>query len=359
MIPFVPPLRAVPLVLALLASIIVSTGGAHAQNERVTTPEIVAASSNLSCMDWKITGLCFWLECSPLCSVKTSLHVEHYSPSLVVSAYDQTGKSPWTETRGLYGFAQTQAHKLAYSVQGVNMSGETASGRMVNRSGQGAKREDLIFKAADVIGSPGNVANIAANFGFPLFCPMTDIRAFYPYFLSGIDTISWTTGTFELINLASWVPGMREIGYGPSPTNPLGNSWGPLYPRHGFVDQPDDPKAGAVIAQRAADIVYQAGQPHIYRRVGSVSGAGDLGFKVWEPGELREADAENSVWQMLVPVKDDECAPFGEDDRPTDSEPNKPAWSDGRFTEANYTFLLWRPYACCKDEGSYVTRVRF
>jgi hypothetical protein len=41
--------------------------------------------------------------------------------------------------------------------------------------------------------------------------------------------------------------------------------WGNVYPRSGFVSQTDDDKASAVVAQRVADIITRAGQPHVYQ----------------------------------------------------------------------------------------------
>lgn len=341
-------------ILMYVAAIVAASPFAQlaAARDSITTPEIVAASSNFGCMEWRISGACFWLDCGITgCSVEVSIKISHRSPSLVVSAYDNVGESPWVETRALYGAAQLAAHKAQYAAQGVNMNREMPGGKFVNNTNP--NREDTHFKSADVIGSPSNIATIAGGFGLPLFCPMTDIAPLAPYFLSGVDAIAWTTGTTELIYAASWVPGLREIG-DRSLTNALGNSWGPLFPRFGFLRNPDDVKSGAVIAQRAADIVYKSGQPHIYIPVGDLPGWPDGGMRVWEPGELRENDPDNSVWQMLVPLTEDECAEFGADDRFAAN-----AWSDGKFDKADYTFNLWRPYSCCEDEGVFITSIDF
>ena len=329
-----------------------STGSQVAAKDSITTPEIIAASTNLSCMDWKISGTCVWLDCGLTgCSTKVSIKVSHFSPSLVVSAYNVAGKSPWIETRTLHGTIQRMAHQAQYAAQGVNMARPMPGGKFANTETQ--RGTDTHFKNADVIGGPGNLGTMANGIGLPLFCPMTDVAPFAPYFLSGIDSLAWTTGTTELIYAASWVPGMREIGTRTT-TNPLGNSWGSLFPRFGFINHHDDVKAGAVIAQRAADIVYKTGQPHIYTKVGSLSGWPDNDMRVWEPGELRENNPNNSVWQMLVPVTENECGAFGIDDRFSVN-----AWSDGKFEKADYAFNLWRPYSCCKDEGIFITSIDF
>jgi len=55
------------------------------------------------------------------------------------------------------------------------------------------------------------------------------------------------------------IPGMREIG-----GRLTLNLWGSVYPRGGFLHQVDDHKAGAVVAQRAGDIVTRRGQLHVF-----------------------------------------------------------------------------------------------
>lgn len=345
------------IIIFLVAACILPSNHANAQfNEQVTTPEIIAASTNFSCMQWRITGICIWLDCGITgCSVEVSQHIEHFSPSLVVSAYNANGGSPWIESRATHGTISTTAHNLQFTAQGINMNRESPGNMFIDRNIASDRVDGATFKAADAIGSPGNIATIAGGFGLPFFCPTTDIAPFFPYFLSGIDAIAWTSGVTELIFAASWIPGLREIG-SRKLTNPLGNTWGSVHPRRGMIDQPDDVKAGAVIAQRAADIVYKEAQPHLYARVGSVPGFPDGGFRVYEPGPLEENNEEDTVWQMLVPKREDECEAFGRDDR---FSILGDAVADGRFSTANYTYNLWRAYACCEDLGVFVTRIVF
>ncbi len=67
-------------------------------------------------------------------------------------------------------------------------------------------------------------------------------------------------GVTEMLYPQSIIPGRREIQKGM-------NGWGSVYPRQGFLVQGDDGKAGAVMAQRAADFVVRTGQPHIYMSI--------------------------------------------------------------------------------------------
>ncbi len=66
----------------------------------VNSIEIMQQSLAFSCVDWKITGVCFWLKCGgfpPGCSIKTSVKVRHFNPDAIVQVYQTPGEVPWTE----------------------------------------------------------------------------------------------------------------------------------------------------------------------------------------------------------------------------------------------------------------------
>src|SRR3546814_2748302 len=75
------------------------------------------------------------------------------------------------------------------------------------------------------------------------------------------------------------------------------NLWGNVYPRGGFLHQTDDFKTGAVIAQRAGDVVTRRGQLHVYQPL--LANARD-GY--WPAGALMEGDASTGKWQELRSV---------------------------------------------------------
>ena len=99
--------------------------------------------------------------------------------------------------------------------------------------------------------------------GSGLLCE-SQTTSFYPYFQSGLDAFSWRQEVPEIFYPASWLPGLREIGTWPV------QSWGGVFPRTGWTTQAEEPKAAAINAQRAGDIVTRSFQPHIYV---SLSGA--------------------------------------------------------------------------------------
>jgi len=339
------------------------TGGAAeelADVESISIAEIVtatsAAVSDLVCLDFSVNGACFFLVCTPSgCTIETSIQYRHFNPSLIVTSYNTLGESPWDEARDAFGELQVEANDAQFSFLGIDLNSFQGGGKFADEKPI-RKEEDAaasqvkhtVFKSAEVIGSPGNVLSIASNFGLPVFCPATDVTAFFPYFLSGVDAFAWRTGLTELFFPETFIIGQREIGDFPF------NTWGSVHPRQGFLNTPEDPKAGAVMAQRAADIATREDQPHVYFPVGSVGGSQSSNLEVFEPGPVVERDPTNSKWQILVPVTEESCLVFGEDD-----DENVIAGFSGNRVSlgGDYAFALWRPYRCCEKKGIFLGAV--
>ena len=284
----------------------------------INTAQIVSqtTSAALSCMRWMPVGICFWLRCSVYeCDVETSIKVGHFQPDAVVSSYNELGGNPWTEIRSTLGLAQqSAANGLLGSLLSVTI--ESAGNR--TEGGQGNKdHRNLIFRESDVIGHP-----------------------VYPYFMSGLDALSWRMEIPEMFYAASLIPGLREIGDWPLQT------WGGVYPRTGWTTQAEEPKAAAINAQRAGDIVTRDSQPHIYQQIESSSSSDQ---RVWSPGPLKENDPATGEWQMLLPKAESSCAVFGTNDLASVN-----GWGGGRVdTGGDYAWNLWRPYQCCERKGQF------
>lgn len=305
----------------------------------ITSTEIITqtTSAALSCMRWMPVGVCFWLRCSIYeCSVETSIKVGHYQPDAVVSSYNELGGNPWLEMRGILGSAQRSA---ANGLLGTLLSVPVDSaGNRTEGSGNRDHR-NLVFRETDVIGHPLiSLSGIVASTGY--LCE-SETTSFYPYFLSGLDALSWRQEVPEIFYLASSIPGLREIGSWPLQT------WGGVYPRTGWTTQAEEPKAAAINAQRAGDIVTRTGQPHIYVPISGSSGSGQ---KIWSPGPLVEDDPDTGEWQMLLPKAESTCAVFGTNDLASVN-----GWGGGRVDgEGDYAWNLWRPYSCCEREGAFL-----
>lgn len=287
----------------------------------ITTPEIAASALSPTCVKYQVVGVCYWLFCSPFgCSVRTSVKVRHFRPDLVVSAYSVTGQNPWAEMS-----------PLSPPLPGIAEAGGDTNPRAV---GQHSK---IRFKNADAIGFPAGdaLANFFAQFGY--VCAPSS-QPFLPYFLSTLDALAWRSGVPEMFYPEALTPGLREVSKD-------GDMWGNVYPRAGALSQTHDYKAGAVIAQRAADLVTRSGQPHVYIPLTASSHDG-----YWPPDPVTEGDSNNHQRQMLVPKKSASCAIF-----PDGSSTN--SYADKLAEDGAYVWTLWRPYKCCPRRGQTFSAV--
>lgn len=277
----------------------------------VTTATITASALSPDCLDYRVVGICYWLSCSwSGCTVHTSVKVRHYIPEAVVSSYADTGQNPWTE------------------VAPMSMPNPTAQAGGAGTTNEDHENNLATFKNADVIGHPGAAvfSQYASQFGTTCTGSAT---AFMPYLLSALDTVAWRYNVPESLYPEALTPGVREIG-----SRLTMNLWGHIYPRGGFLHQADDYKSGAVVAQRAGDIVTRRGQIHVYRPL--VADAHD-GY--WPAGALIEGDASTGKWQELTPTLSTTCAVF----------PNNNVHLQAK--RGDYAWALWRPYACCQRRG--------
>ena len=285
--------------------------------QTVSSADILAASADTGCLDYRIVGGCLWLHCTPLggCSTRASIKYRHYVPDAVVTAYPAAGRSPWTEMRAL---------------DGAGDGGTYAKGAPARAS------TGLRFKLAQAIGSPGIAWIEALDLGTTVCEPAA--TPLLPYYVSGLDPM-WRAPALQTpATLLNLLRAVREPGA-------LGSLWGPLYPRTGFVQQAHDYKAGAVVAQRVADVVTRANQAHVYRRL-----TGDGGRGEWPPGEVVEGDPDTHRWQPLSP-RTRSCSVFADTASPPPGsvDPLGEVAANGA-----YAWNLWRPYRCCARRGQWL-----
>jgi integrating conjugative element protein (TIGR03756 family) len=314
----------------------------------VTTAEIIEQTFDAAeeCLDYCYVGTCVWLKCHILdgCDITTTMLVRHYNPDAVVSTYTEPGANPWTEFRKVLGSITAESGQVFM---------ETATGSSLvlgngnnafEPSGDASRGTYVRNKEADVVGHPvPSILNNIPGFNFLYFCK-SQTTAFQPYYLSTLDSYNWRYGLAEYLYPSSWIPGMNEIGDF-SLTNPTGNTWAGIYPRISTVLQPDDPKAGAVFATRAASIATANGQPHIY--VPLTGSTSDKGYKKLP----EQTNPKKDRWQVLFPSqKKAQCDRFGVNDSLALG-----AWSDKRFSakdHRDYVFNYWRQYTCCAQPPS-------
>ncbi|MGP3220726.1 TIGR03756 family integrating conjugative element protein [Serratia bockelmannii] len=298
------------------------TASAPATLAALNTAQIVASAVSPSCISWRVSGICYWLFCGfHGCTVRTSVKVTHFIPEAVVSTYNSQGGNPWREM----SMVSQASDGLESSITGA-LSGVSAGGGNNELKTPGQRKTNLHFKYADAIGHP---ATSIIGGSIPGYSCRSAAMPFVPYFLSTLDSLAWRTGMPESLYPEALVPGQREIG-----SQAGANMWGNVYPRSGFVTQVDDDKAGAVVAQRVADIITRSGQPHVYQPL-----IGQRSEGYWPPGSVQEnTGTRNHKWQRLSPQLSQSCAVFPDGDHP-------PA------ADANAAFALWQPYSCCQRRG--------
>lgn len=278
----------------------------------LTTAVIVSSALSPECLSYRVVGVCYWLLCTNFgCSVRTSTKVRHYVPDAVVSSYSNTGLNPWID------------------VSFMSTPNPTARAGGDGTTNQDHENNLAKFKNADVIGHPagavfnqfaGQSGTVCAGAG----------TAFVPYLLSTLDTIAWRYNIPESVYPESLIPGMREIG-----SRLTANLWGNVYPRGGFLHQADDYKSGAVVAERAGDIVTRPGQIHVYQPLLAIPQDG-----YWPAGPLIETNPMTGMWQELTPLLSPICGVFPD-----------PIPVHLQATDGGYAWALWRPYSCCQREG--------
>ncbi|CAE1141600.1 TIGR03756 family integrating conjugative element protein [Serratia sp. Tan611] len=298
------------------------TASAPATLAALNTAQIVASAVSPSCISWRVSGICYWLFCGfHGCTVRTSVKVTHFIPEAVVSTYNSQGGNPWREM----SMVSQASGGLESSITGA-LSGVSAGGGNNELKTPGQRKTNLHFKYSDAIGHP---ATSIIGGSIPGYSCRSAAMPFVPYFLSTLDSLAWRTGMPESLYPEALVPGQREIG-----SQAGSNMWGNVYPRSGFVTQVDDDKAGAVVAQRVADIITRSGQPHVYQPL-----IGQRSEGYWPPGSVQEnTGTRNHKWQRLSPQLSQSCAVFPDGDHP-------PA------ADANAAFALWQPYSCCQRRG--------
>lgn len=309
------PLRRLAVALMML------TAAEPAALAAVNTAQIVASAVSPSCISWRISGICYWLYCRFACTVRTSVKVTHFIPEAVVSIYGQPGGNPWREM----SWVSQGAGGLENIITG-SLGGLSAGGGNETMKAPGERKSNIRFKYADAIGHP---ATKLIGGSIPGYSCSSAAQPLNPYFLSSLDSLAWRTGVPETLYPEALIPGRREVG-----SQVAANMWGNVYPRSGFVSQVDDDKAAALVAQRVADIITRAGQPHVYQVL-----KGNRSDGYWPPEPVTEnTGTKNHKWQRLAPTLSQSCAVF----------------PDGEYAPAvdgSNAFALWQPYSCCQKRG--------
>lgn len=325
------------LLVVIFSSILETPTLAAPSSSELSTISVIqnTISAIPECLHYKVTGVCFWLQCSgPICSVNPTLKVDHYLPDAVASVFRNKDSNPWD-------FARTVVDPVAYQAGNAQ-----AKGIMGVALGQGNEQASSVhdndnhLKEVDIIGNPA----VALFTGFRQVVLPSTAQPFLPYYTSLTDSYMWRSPLIEtLMYPQSLIPGVHIVGS-------LINNWGNIYPRTGFIIQPADAKAAAVIAQRAADIATSTMQPHVYNPLSKNCGTECQVF------DTKENDP-NTQWQMVYPNAESKCIVFGENDSTSKTPWNSEATQKGN---GNYVWVMWRRYkGCIPGEGKYIGNIKF
>lgn len=269
-----------------------------------------------SCMSYRLAGACTWLKCRalpPSCEVRTSVLVDHFLPDFVVSVYSNT--SPW---KGLGGVGKNTASSILTDIQAV----QPESNRMDT---------NLDFKHADIITNPAILLfnQMAASNG--LSCESVETIPMMPHFISKYDP-AWRSPLIEQFYPQALVGFPRQ--------SELPEYWGPIYPRTGWTSLPHDAMSALVTAERASEILTGGLSLHVFL---PPSEDCSRNTKCWAPPKVELGNRDNR-FQLLYPKVEKDAEPL----------PRNGSWVNGmEVHDQRYSWVLWRRYKCCKEEGQF------
>lgn len=312
--------------LTLLISSNLST--AHRINTISITADTLEAAPD--CLHYRIVGVCFWLVCGFWgCVVETTPKVDHYLPDVVVTTYPRYGSDPWFEINHTLDKADHLAGNKTFSALNDGMNIQQGAMNSAQSSDS-----DVKLREVNVIGNPALEALHLG--GFALL--KGQATPYVPYYQSQLDAKSWRSGLLEQLYPQSWIPGKDDVG------TFLTNEWGAVYPRQGFIMQPNVGKASAVIAVRGANIATTHSYNHLSKDL-AANHCPEHQCKT--PGAIA-SDASDVEWQMILPDKQTECH-----DR-IDYQA-RPAWTQHQPDNQAYSWIVWREYrGCIQGHGHYL-----
>jgi integrating conjugative element protein (TIGR03756 family) len=299
----------------LLIAFMLMANDSKAQSLNTFAIEVASLAAAPACTGYCITGVCIWLRClGPVCTVETTLQISHRSPDLVVSSYKNVGENVWAEAN----IISTAIGSAVPFISGGNSdvdSIESSSGY------ERSATSSLVFSEIDIFGGIGSDMFAVDSFGMLTVCD-DDTTFLRPYYLSTLNQYAWRSGDTELLNPLTYLP--IDVGL-----------WGPLRPRMGFIHQAEEPKACAVLAQRALNITTRSAQLHIYNNAGG-----------------NESNWFTDQWQMLYPRPSVTCGPFGFN--------TEYSTGIGGF-KGRYLWQVWRRKFCCvRNPGAIlIAQARF
>jgi integrating conjugative element protein (TIGR03756 family) len=269
-----------------------------------------------ACLHYEIKGACFWL--STTGAIVSTPYVQHYLPDAVVSVFNQPDQNPWLEIEATLDQAAAAAQSGLVS---LIISIPAAGGQ---HSFHQPFEQHVYFKEVDILGNPA----IPVLPTTPVLLHSVAVPL-QPYFQSMLDSVLWRG--FPPMALPE-----QAMAYAEDITHTVGKGatvWGGAYPFEGKIITGNDAKAGAVIAQRAADLLTASNAwGHLYQPLSTNCGV------ECQAAVIQENNSKTQ-FQKIYPNLETTCSVFGASS--TYGE-NAKTPDDGA-----YVWVLWRQYRGC------------
>ncbi len=329
-------LRQISLIVCSILFLIGSVNGfaSNDANNSINTFSITAdtLAALPSCVHYKIVGQCFWLVCESIyCRVERTNKVDHYLPDVVVTTYPGYKKDPWFEVNATIDVASHATGNAIF--KSLNNGMEIKKGVY---SSANSSDSDTKLNEVNVIGNPALMA--VGSMGNWLL--KGQVTPYMPYFQSQLDATEWRSGLSEQLYPQSWIPGKGDVG------TFILNEWGSIYPRQGFIIQPNVGKAAAVMAVRGANIASTHSIDYVFSQDFAAKPCPEHDCTV--PGKVTNKSPKTQ-WQMILPNKQTICH------KRIDYDGN-PSWTKHQKDDQSFAWVVWREYRGCIDDpdGSYI-----
>lgn len=301
--------------------------GKEAEALETELSEIYAAGMDLTCIDWKPTGMCIWLYVNwPVVSIRYSTLVEFYSPDALTEVYHKQSNTPLLSGKLQNSVSNTLGSATAGSLGGLPLKLENNSS-----STEG-------FRSAHLMGNPmlslhnSVLGGVLGNVGY---CE-SPVNPLQTYYHSDLDWFEWRAGFIEAL---LYFPNMLKRVYDGSAM------WGSLYPRVGWGTNNSSPFISAAITSlRAANIV--SGYDSFSSNHIQVPMPDENPRFYYPPNTQPKVDIENGKWKALWPAPTDSCSVL-----PISGITSEIGTNEPYVQNRNYVFMLWRKYTCCKRKG--------
>ncbi|MCG9576700.1 TraU family protein [Vibrio tubiashii] len=329
-------MRRIRFLIIILLTTVSNLVTAQDSQSSIPYSEISTATMMPQCVEWRVTGMCFWMTCTPFgCSFDSSMKVTHWNPDYVVEVKSDVEESPMgytAATSELFSEVGSEVMSMMGFPNNGLESSSTGSNNSKNSGGNASS--NLRFYDAAVVGNPALLqysTTYGTAFGSIGWCesPATPLQVYYD---SLLDAFEWRVGMFEAWNATISFPHL--IG-------PTGiDTYGDLYPRIGATTQPSPYKAASTLAYRAAHIVTSGSGSHATLSTLPPFSTTNHSWPVLPMSNF------TTRWSNIKPTPTVSCQTMATNMQHYIEE------ASIHSEQENYLKMGWSQYTCCYRRGS-------